>query len=136
MPAQPLSADAPPTHRLKAEQANASLLTGLDVRSLKAVALEYASEPSPKKPTTPRKPKTKAAPLVSKDVEGQIAAREARGLRSSSRVRDKMMGVTPDGNERSEQLDSGDEEKEYYEGGRKVKTQAAYGALRVLFSGL
>ncbi|PRQ76859.1 PUA-like domain-containing protein [Rhodotorula toruloides] len=110
----------------QAEKANASLLTGLDVRSLKAVAAEYTPEPSPKKPATPRKPREKAAPILSKDVEGQIAEREARGLRSSSRVRDKMMGVTPDKKERHEQLDSGDEEKEYYEGGRKIKTQAAY----------
>ncbi|BGP21519.1 E3 ubiquitin-protein ligase UHRF1 [Rhodotorula toruloides] len=112
--------------REQAEQANRSLLTGLDVRSLKIVAVDFTPEPSPKKPTTPRKPKAKAAPIVSKDVEGQVAERDARGLRSSSRVRNKMMSVTPDKEERGEQLDSGNEEKEYDEGGRKVKTQAAY----------
>ncbi len=72
-----------------------------------------------------RAPKPKAEPLprVSEDVEAAIKAREERGLRSSSRVKDKLLGVTPTPAPSSVSFVSdGEEETEYYEGGRRVRT--------------
>ncbi|GAA5968658.1 hypothetical protein JCM8115_003671 [Rhodotorula mucilaginosa] len=106
---------------------NAELLTGLDVRGLKAVAEEHApSSPEKMKEPTKRAPKPKVEPLprVSEDIEAAIKAREERGLRSSSRVKDKLLGVTPTPAPISVSFASdGEEETEYYEGGRKVKTE-------------
>ena len=71
-------------------------------------------------------------PRVSEDVEAAIKAREERGLRSSSRVKDKLLGVTPTPAPSSISFVSdGEEEIEYYEGGRKVRT----GGGGVLFRG-
>lgn len=66
---------------------------------------------------------------MSEDIEAAIKAREERGLRSSSRVKDKLLGVTPTPAPISVSFASdGEEETEYYEGGRKVKTEGG-GAL-------
>ncbi|GAA5992015.1 hypothetical protein JCM10908_000700 [Rhodotorula pacifica] len=105
---------------------NASLLTDLDIRGLKAVVEEHAP-PSPVKQqeTKKRAPKPKPAPLprVSEVVEAAIKEREERGLRSSSRVKDKLLGVTPPPTSTPASYISDDEEEAtYYEGGRKVRT--------------
>lgn len=114
------------TYRNAQQSKNAELLTDLDVRGLKAVAEEHApASPEKKKEPTKRAPKPKVEPLprVSEDVEAAIKAREERGLRSSSRVKDKLLGVTatPAPSSVSFATD-GEEETEYYEGGRKVRT--------------
>ncbi|GAA5872269.1 hypothetical protein JCM3774_003331 [Rhodotorula dairenensis] len=113
---------------------NASLLTDLDVRGLKTVVEEHAPpSPEKKKETAKRAPKPKVQPLprVSEGVEAAIKEREQRGLRSSSRVKDKLLGITPPPAPTSVAVVSDDEEEaEYYEGGRKVRTGG--GALKRL----
>lgn len=114
------------THRTAQQSKNAELLTDLDVRGLRAVAEEHAPpSPEKKKEPTKRAPKPKVEPLprVSEDLEAAIKAREERGLRSSSRVKDKLLGVTPTPAPSSVTFVSdGEEETEYYEGGRRVRT--------------
>lgn len=105
---------------------NASLLTDLDVRGLKIVVEEHAPpSPEKKKEPTKRASKAKVQPLprASEGVEAAIKEREQRGLRSSSRVKDKLLGLTPAPASSSIATNSDDEEEaEYYEGGRQIRT--------------
>ncbi|GAA6049507.1 hypothetical protein JCM3770_000821 [Rhodotorula araucariae] len=89
--------------RAKQAQVNAALLDSIRVTLPTAPAVPVI-EPSPspvKKPRTP-KPKAKATPRPSPpaSVEALLKDREARGLRSSGRIRDGMLGLTPKKEER------------------------------------
>ncbi|GAA6004500.1 hypothetical protein JCM10207_000755 [Rhodosporidiobolus poonsookiae] len=104
---------------------NAALLQDLDIKLPTAILPK--SSPS-KKPSTP-KPKKVATP--SRDAppasaEQLVKDRETRGLRSSPRVRDSMLGLTPKKEPRARLSSDGDdeeaEEASYYEGGKKVRT--------------
>ncbi|BGP12617.1 hypothetical protein JCM10213_008753 [Rhodosporidiobolus nylandii] len=107
------------------EAQNEQVLNDLDIKLPTAI-----------QPATPRKVPVKKAPSTLKaksspappaSAAALVAERENRGLRSSARVRDSLLGLTPKKEEKRVELASDDDEAEeeqaYYEGGKKVKTE-------------
>ncbi|GAA5898703.1 hypothetical protein JCM6882_000903 [Rhodosporidiobolus microsporus] len=100
---------------------NALLLDELDIK-LPDAFIPAASpvKASPAKPRTP-KPKVKA-PSPPTSAKALVEQREKGGLRSSPRVRDSLLGLTPKKEKQRAALISDDEaEEDYYEGGKKVR---------------
>lgn len=100
------------------------MLTGLDIRGVKAVIDEHAPpvvrKPKAKRPSVPK-------PVAARVVDDEADERERRGLRSSSRIKDQLTGsrATPTPSAASSGPfidDEGEEEAYYYENGCKVKT--------------
>lgn len=56
-------------------------------------------------------------------AEAQVADRETRGLRSSARVRDQALGLTPKKEAPPAYAGQGVEERGYYEDGRYVRAE-------------
>ncbi|GAA5857126.1 hypothetical protein JCM8547_007975 [Rhodosporidiobolus lusitaniae] len=107
-------------------QKNADLLNELQVKPPDAV-IELASS-SVKKLSIPRKKPSPSTPKASVSKSSPPASgaalvdqREKAGLRSSPRVRDSLLGLSPKKETRVEISEDGEEEH-YYEGGKKVKT--------------
>ncbi|POY71305.1 hypothetical protein BMF94_5617 [Rhodotorula taiwanensis] len=103
-----------------AEAKNASMLTGLDIRGVKAVIDEHAPpvvrKPKAKRPSVPK-------PVAARVVDDEADERERRGLRSSSRIKDQLTGskATPTPSAASSGPfidDEGEEEAYYYENGQ------------------
>ncbi|GJN91513.1 hypothetical protein Rhopal_004536-T1 [Rhodotorula paludigena] len=107
---------------------NSALLAELEVPKLSSVRL-VSESPSPVKPRTPKKPKVKPTPPATPSTpptnKELVEDREKRGLRSSGRVKNQLLGLTPRKEERyvPSMVDDDDEEGGYWEGDKFVRTE-------------
>ncbi|BGP36623.1 hypothetical protein JCM10449v2_000524 [Rhodotorula kratochvilovae] len=82
--------------RAKQAQVNAALLDSLEVSIPSAPAIPAAQPtPSPSPIKKPRTPKASPRPSPPASAEALVKDRETRGLRSSGRIRDGLLGLTP-----------------------------------------
>ncbi|GAA5827042.1 hypothetical protein JCM11251_002219 [Rhodosporidiobolus azoricus] len=113
--------------RNQTAQKNAALLDELNIK-LPAAVIPAAS-PVKKASAKPRAPKLKAkAPSPPASAQALVDQREKAGLRSSSRVRDNLLGLAPKKEPRAPLMsdDEAEEDSHYSDGGRKIRTDKGW----------